>query len=258
MTAGKEGRIVWHDLFTSDRQQSMLFYERVAGWTYKVEQATDFAWGGGKKDFVLAVLDNEAGAGLVETPPGLKDGWIPYVEVHDVDETAKLAEALGGGVVRPPFDVPGVGRNALLRDPLGARFGISLSRHEFPAPRRLFGPDVYVGKSTTFPERFYARLFDWKAASSTVREGEANAILAPSGERVAVSLVGLAITDLQPGWTPSLNVANPDAARDAVVPQEGELVETLVSDFAKGFQYIARDANGTLFFAVARISRNRS
>ena len=84
------------------------------------------------------------GAGIAETPEGLDDGWIAYVEVSDVDATAVRAAALGGEIVRPPFDVPGVGRNALLRDPLGALVGLSLSRHDFPVPKRQFGEELYL------------------------------------------------------------------------------------------------------------------
>lgn len=150
----KIGRIIWHDLFTSDLKRAMDFYNTVAGWTYTVEHATDFAWGGGEKDFVLALLDDEAGAGITETPPELTDGWIAYVEVRDVDAAATLAEELGGSIIRAPFEVPGVGRNALLRDPLGAIFGISLSRHSFPAPQRQFGVEAYQGFGNPFPKDF--------------------------------------------------------------------------------------------------------
>ncbi|MDC0660794.1 VOC family protein, partial [Leisingera sp. SS27] len=151
MLASKTGRIVWHDLFTPDRTRAMDFYRQAAGWRYQTEQAADFAWGGGEKAFVLALLDGEAGAGFAETPPGLQDGWIPYAEVSDVDAAAAQAEDRGGDILRSPFEVPGVGRNALLRDPLGALLGISLSRHSFPAPARQFGPEIYLSNGAGFP-----------------------------------------------------------------------------------------------------------
>ena len=121
MTHSKAGQIVWHDLFTSDRKRSMDFYRHIADWTYQVERATDFAWGGGEKDFVLALLDDEAGAGFAETPPEHENGWIAYIEVPDVDAAVKHVDALGGEIVRKPFEVPGGGRNALVRDPLGRK-----------------------------------------------------------------------------------------------------------------------------------------
>jgi len=57
MTDSKAGQIVWHDLFTSDRECSMAFYLQVANWTYEVERAANFAWGGGEKNVFYNVLD---------------------------------------------------------------------------------------------------------------------------------------------------------------------------------------------------------
>ena len=175
MATDKIGQIVWHDLFTADRPRSMAFYESLADWQYAIEHATDFAWGGGQKDFVLALGGGEAGAGFAETPPGFENGWIAYVEVGDVDAAATLAETLGGIVLRPPFEVPGVGRNALIGDPLGAVIGLSLSRHGFPAPRRQFGQELYLTDGAPFPETFYAKLFDWHVKPS-IGDGLAAAI----------------------------------------------------------------------------------
>ena len=66
MIADKTGRVVWHDLFTDNAGLSRSFYEGVAGWRYLTEHATDFAWGGGEKDFILALSGDVAGAGFVE------------------------------------------------------------------------------------------------------------------------------------------------------------------------------------------------
>lgn len=212
MTAEETGRIVWHDLFSSDRQRSMAFYRRVAGWDYVTEHATDFAWGGGEKDFVLALLDGEAGAGFAETPDALPNGWIAYVEVRDVDATALLAERLGGAIVRQPFEVPGVGRNALLRDPLGALIGISLSRHGFPAPKRQFGAEVYLSDATTFPEAFYARLFEWTLVPAPYGPTGGWTLAGPSGEDVAARLSRKPANGEQATWIPSLKVIDLDSA----------------------------------------------
>lgn len=210
--ANKTGRIVWHDLFTGDRERSMDFYQRVAGWRYETEHATDFAWGGGEKDFVLALLGNEAGAGFAETSPILPNGWIAYVEVPDVDAATTAAEKLGGTIVRDPFEVPGVGRNALLRDPLGALLGISLSRHDFPVPQRQFGVEIYLSNAPAFPMEFYAGLFDWKVGSSAAGEQLCHPITGPSAEDVAVHLEGKPPLGARAIWIPSLKAQEPGIA----------------------------------------------
>ncbi|MCR9195825.1 MAG: VOC family protein [Hyphomonas sp.] len=216
MSDHKAGRIVWHDLFTGDRQGAMAFYERIAGWTYQIEHATDFAWGGGEKDFVLAVLGQEAGAGFAETPPELSNGWIAYVEVRDVDATAARAEQLGGAIIRQPFDVPGVGRNALLRDPLGALIGVSLSRHSFPAPRLQFGLEVYLSDTPAFPRAFYGPLFGWTPDPLHSETQGGIAIAGPSGDDLAVQLAAKVPDGEHARWVPSLKVTNvTDALRNA-------------------------------------------
>ncbi len=211
MTKPKAGQIVWHDLFTSDRERSMAFYGRVANWTYQVERATDFAWGGGEKDFVLAISDNEAGAGIAETPTNQENGWIAYIEVRDVDVALQRVDTLGGSIVRQPFEVPGVGRNALVCDPLGALLGISLSRHSYPVPRRQFGPEVYVSDRDDFPEMFYAELFGWKASPEPRQEGRD--IRGPLGNRIAVHYSATWPAGSKAAWVPSIKVASASDAR---------------------------------------------
>ncbi|MFV1600418.1 MULTISPECIES: VOC family protein [unclassified Phaeobacter] len=214
MTRSKAGQIVWHDLFTSDRACSMAFYQCVANWTYEVERATDFAWGGGEKDFVLALSGDEAGAGLAETPAEHENGWIAYIEVPDVDAAVRRVATLGGKIVREPFEVPGVGRNALVRDPLGALVGISLSRHSFPVPRRQFGPDVYVGDGTDFPLAFYAELFGWQV--SPEQDTDSLALLGPRGDLVALQHAATWPTGSNAAWVPCIKVASvSDACRAA-------------------------------------------
>jgi hypothetical protein len=214
MTTDKTGRIIWHDLFTKDLKRSMEFYKQVAGWNYIIEHATDFAWGGGEKDFILALLDEEAGAGFTDTPPELPDGWVAYVEVPDVDATTSLAESLGGAIIREPFEVPGVGRNALLRDPNGALFGVSISRHSFPAPTKQFGVEIYAGGSQGFPAEFYAELFDWKVQAETDAPAVVR-VIGPSGDVVAEVSTSYEPTGSTALWIPTLKKADLEIAERA-------------------------------------------
>ncbi|PPR21760.1 MAG: hypothetical protein CFH38_01297 [Alphaproteobacteria bacterium MarineAlpha10_Bin1] len=54
---------------------------------------------------------------------GIPEHWLSYIAVDDVDASAKRAEAEGGTIRRPAFDVPGVGRIVILEDPGGAAMG---------------------------------------------------------------------------------------------------------------------------------------
>ena len=50
--------------------------------------------------------------------------WFTYVAHSDVDAAVKENEAAGGQTMRPGFDVPDVGRIAIICDPTGAVVGI--------------------------------------------------------------------------------------------------------------------------------------
>ena len=60
------------------------------------------------------------------TPPmaGVPNHWHVYFAVEDADATAAKAAAEGGNVAVQPFDIPTVGRSAVLTDPQGAMFSV--------------------------------------------------------------------------------------------------------------------------------------
>ena len=57
-------------------------------------------------------------------PPGVPPHWFAYIEVTNVDASVKSVKDGGGQVIRDPFDVPGVGRIAIVADPIGAPVGL--------------------------------------------------------------------------------------------------------------------------------------
>lgn len=258
MNEEKTGRIVWHDLFTDDARISRAFYERVAGWNYVSEHASDFAWGGGEQDFILALFEEEAGAGFATKHDGQAPGWIAYVEVPDVDASAERARDLGGTVEREPFEVPGVGRNCLLRDPLGARIGICLSRHNFPRPTKQFALERYCIAAGNFPEDFYRALFDWHIAVAGGPIAETGAQKPEQtqwillGEDPVAIRTGANIDFGEPSiWLPGLKVARLAAALEEVQMLEGSVLSP-DQNRAIGESYaLVGDPNGTAFFLVA-------
>ena len=59
-----------------------------------------------------------------EFPAEVPSYWAVYFAVDDADATAQRATELGGTVMRPPSDIPDVGRFAVLVDPQGAVFAV--------------------------------------------------------------------------------------------------------------------------------------
>ena len=113
----KTGQFGWNELVTTDVAAAKKFYTRLLGW-----KTQPFG-----KGSAYALFKNGKGmvGGLMKIPqPDCPAQWVGYVLVDNVDATAKKAVKLGGKVVMGPFDVPDVGRIAVLVDPQGATIGI--------------------------------------------------------------------------------------------------------------------------------------
>ena len=51
------------------------------------------------------------------------ESWMAYIAVDDVDARVAKAIKAGGKLMKPIFDIPGVGRIAVLMEPGGAGIG---------------------------------------------------------------------------------------------------------------------------------------
>jgi len=159
------GRVIWHDLMTSDVSKAKRFYAELLGWEYQIEHATDFAWGPGEEaDYPLIIADEEAHGGIVDAGENIPPHWLAWVEVKDVDATAAKAKSLGATIDREPFDVPGVGRGAVIRDPQDAIVCPFVPTYDFPPPSGTFLWDELITDDVDSAKSFYGELFGWKTS----------------------------------------------------------------------------------------------
>src|ERR1700731_5084121 len=111
------GKFVWYDLMTTDTKAAEAFYRSVVGWDAKDS--------GMPETYTLLSAGPVMVGGLMPIPKdaqGMRPCWSGYVAVDDVDAYAQRVTAAGGTVQRPPTDIPGVGRFAVVADPQGAVF----------------------------------------------------------------------------------------------------------------------------------------
>lgn len=112
----KHGAFGWMELMTTDVESARRFYSKLFGWE------TEYASMEGMNYWVIKSRGDTTG-GIMSMPPevvGMPPMWGIYVTVDDVDATAKEVEELGGKIIRPPSDIPNVGRFCVLSDPQGA------------------------------------------------------------------------------------------------------------------------------------------
>ncbi len=106
----------WLELMTTDAAAASKFYSELFGWTFETMPMPD-------GDYHVAAVGDEKIAGIMAHPPeaaGTPPNWGNYITVDDVDSFADKVASLGGTVVVPPTDVPGVGRFTMFQDPQGA------------------------------------------------------------------------------------------------------------------------------------------
>jgi predicted enzyme related to lactoylglutathione lyase len=119
--AWTHGKFHWNELMTRDVAASKGFFETTLGWTF---EGMPMPQGG---TYWVAKMGGEMVAGFMplEGPQfaEVPEAWLRYIAVDDVDARLKKATAAGGKIMREPFDVPGVGRIAILMDPRGVAIG---------------------------------------------------------------------------------------------------------------------------------------
>jgi predicted enzyme related to lactoylglutathione lyase len=114
------GHFYWNELMTRNPEQAKSFYGATVGWTFEAMPMADGT-------YWVAKLGDDAVAGIfpLSTPKfdGVPEQWMAYLAVDNVDARVNKATAAGAELMRPLFDVPGVGRIAILREPGGAGIG---------------------------------------------------------------------------------------------------------------------------------------
>jgi uncharacterized protein len=106
------GALCWNELMTRDLAGARSFYQGVFGWVDKNPPEAGYA--------EFTVEDKVVAGGMeitADMPPQMPAHWNVYFAVADLDAAVAKAEALGGQVRRAPFDIPDVGRAAVLGGP---------------------------------------------------------------------------------------------------------------------------------------------
>lgn len=115
------GEFNWIELQTRNTDAAIEFYKNAVGWEFKAETMPS----GGT--YWLATLREKVICGIwtLEEDSSEKAGnrWIVYLHVDDIDSALDKARSTDAEILREPWDVPGVGRIAIIRDPGGAEIG---------------------------------------------------------------------------------------------------------------------------------------
>ena len=107
------GAFSWNELSTADPKAACEYYGALFGWTFDTMNV-------GQGDYHVIKVGDVAMGGVMAPPEPSPAMWGTYITVENCDATVEKAKGLGGTVCAGPFDIPTIGRMAVLQDPQGA------------------------------------------------------------------------------------------------------------------------------------------
>jgi predicted enzyme related to lactoylglutathione lyase len=227
------GKVVWHDLVTPDLAGAKTFYGGLFGWSF--EDVSDA--------YTLVRHDGRLIAGMAELrTTKYASYWVPLVSVPDVDRAVASTTGAGGERLVKPFDVPGRGRVAVLRDPQDAVFGVVRTVQGDPADR-IPGSDEWLWTSDVAASgSFYRNLVGYEVATRAVA-GQQYTVL----ERDALPRVGVLAKpspDIGNTWVCYVKVADVDAVVAKVAGLGGSVLMAPTAEVRNGTVAIIADSHG--------------
>lgn len=112
------GTVIWNELMTERPDSALDFLQSVLGIGHSNMDMPDQTY------WLLKAADVEVGGCMQPRTADVPNHWQVYFAVDDADATVADATAAGAQVIAEPFDIPQVGRCAVLSDPQGAVFSV--------------------------------------------------------------------------------------------------------------------------------------
>lgn len=126
MSSDKHGQVWWTEFNTWDADAAMHYYGPMMGWSFR-EMPTAGSEEG--RPYYIAMKDDRPVAGIFTmfepNFENIPDHWFVYLSVDDIRTGLERHEhELGGVIIRPPFEIPGFGTLAIVRDTVGGHYGM--------------------------------------------------------------------------------------------------------------------------------------
>jgi uncharacterized protein len=111
------GVVCWSELAVRDIARAQKFYAETLGWRFEAMPTPDMTY------WIIMSREARVGGMFEMTGPqfdGVPEHWLTYIAVDDIDARLKKAVDAGAKICKEAFDIPGVGRMAVLAEPGGA------------------------------------------------------------------------------------------------------------------------------------------
>ncbi|MBW6506033.1 MAG: VOC family protein [Rhodobacteraceae bacterium] len=252
MTTAPNGTPCWYELTTSNSDGAQAFYSAVVGWT-----VADAGMPG--MDYRLASAGGDMVAGMwMPDQPGMPTFWMLYFTAENCDAACAALTKAGGTVHKPPADIPGTGRFAVVADPQGAVFALlqPLDANGNAFDQKKTGHGNWHELMTTAPKAamsFYGGLLGWKPTTSMPMGDMGSYDLFAHGGADIGGMMRLGPNMPGPGvpfWLPYFGVEGIDAAVARIAKAGGKVVNGPHEVPGGAFVVVVLDPQGAMFALV--------
>ncbi len=221
------GEFIWYELVTPDPDGAKRFYEAVLDWEVGPPSPDEIQYreiraGDGHAGGMMHLSD-------AMRAQGARPIWLGYIGVDDVDASVASVTQGGGLVLVPAFDIPDIGRIAMVTDPQGVPFYVM--RGAVEGTSEAYSPDK-VGRcawnelATSDPAAalsFYSSRFHWQKGE-TMPMGEMGDYQFITHHGRTIGAMMRNAHDRPARWRFYFRVADVDSARSAVEQGGGTVV----------------------------------
>jgi predicted enzyme related to lactoylglutathione lyase len=220
------GTPTWLDLGIPDLDRALQFYGALFGWEFEIGPEET-----GR--YTMCFLRGRRVAAISAMHDPARVFWNVYLATDDCDRSAERARAAGGALLMEPMDVMDQGRMAIVRDPVGAQFGLWEGRAHTGA-QVVNEPGALVRNDLVTPDPgpardFYAAVFDFSLEGNPqMPQADFTFLRRPDGHEVGGIMGAPGSTS---AWSTTFEVAGTDEAVQRALDAGGR------SDGAKDFLY---------------------
>ena len=226
--SNQQGDFIWYELMTPDPEGARRFYSAVVGWTIDGQPAGDMDYR------MIGAPDGNAGGMLKLTTDMIAGGarpcWMGYIGVDDVDVSVGATVAAGGTIIMPAYDIPGVGRIAMVSDPQGVPF--YLMRGASDAVSTVFAVDTvgYCAWNELFTSdqeaafSFYAGQFGWTKNGAMSMGPMGDYTFIAQGDVQIGAMMNRPPESPSSSWNYYFRVADIDVAANSVTAEGGKIL----------------------------------
>lgn len=250
----QHGDFIWYELLTSDLDGAVQFYSAILDWGVEDSGQPDL-------DYRLGFAEEAPVAGMMKMPQeainaGAQPVWVGYVGVDDVDLAVSKIQAAGGTVQMPAFEVPEIGRMAMVTDPDGIPFYVMRGATDDTSDAFTLdkvghcGWNELAAKNLDGAVKFYGEQFGWSTGFE-MDMGEMGFYKFFEQQGHAIGGMMQANENAGPAmWSFYFRVADIDKTAEKIIASGGKILHGPAQVPGNDFIINGLDPQGVLFSVV--------